>query len=56
MTLTRRFAAAGELLGIPVLVQVVIGERRFASLKELGYLYTPIEGLTVGSGWADRGR
>ena len=33
MTLTRRFAAAGELLGIPVLDQVVIGERRFASLK-----------------------
>jgi DNA repair protein RadC len=36
--LTRRLVAAGELLGIPVLDHVVIGDGRYYSFKEAGRL------------------
>jgi DNA repair protein RadC len=36
--LTRRLAAAGELLGIPVLDHIIIGEGRYFSFKEAGRL------------------
>jgi len=38
IVLTRRLVEAGELLGIPVLDHIVIGDNRFVSLKEKGYL------------------
>jgi DNA repair protein RadC len=36
--LTRRIVAAGELMGIRVIDHVVLGEGRYCSLKESGYL------------------
>ena len=36
--LTRRLVAAGELLGVPVLDHVVIGDGRYYSFKEAGRL------------------
>lgn len=36
--LTQRLAAAGELLGIPVLDHVIIGDGRYFSFKEAGRL------------------
>lgn len=38
VALTSRFTAAGQLLGIPVLDHVVLGEGRYCSFKELGLL------------------
>ncbi|WP_426448675.1 RadC family protein [Paenibacillus sp. S-38] len=38
IALTRRLAEAGEIVGIEVLDHLVIGDRRFVSLKELGYM------------------
>lgn len=37
-TITRQLAAAGELLGIPLLDHLIIGDGRFCSFKELGQL------------------
>jgi DNA repair protein RadC len=39
--LTRRLAAAGDLLGVPVLDHVVVAERGFVSLREDGVLRVP---------------
>ncbi|HEY8497869.1 MAG TPA: DNA repair protein RadC [Limnochordales bacterium] len=39
--LTRRLAAAGEVLGIEVLDHVIIGHGRYASLREMGLLPAP---------------
>lgn len=39
--LTRRLAAAGEVLGIEVLDHVVIGHGRYASLREMGLMAAP---------------
>ncbi|MCW2277141.1 RadC family protein [Heliophilum fasciatum] len=36
--ITQRLAEGGKLLGIEVLDHVIIGDNRYASLKELGYL------------------
>lgn len=36
--LTKRLAEAGELVGIELLDHLVIGDSRFVSLKELGYM------------------
>jgi len=36
--LTRRTVAAGELMGIRVVDHVVLGDGRYCSLKESGYL------------------
>ncbi|PDO10219.1 MAG: hypothetical protein BLM47_08170 [Candidatus Reconcilbacillus cellulovorans] len=38
LTLTRRLVEAGNVVGIPVLDHVVIGDGCYASLKELGYM------------------
>ncbi|QYR23376.1 DNA repair protein RadC [Paenibacillus sp. sptzw28] len=38
VTLTRRLLEAGELVGIDVLDHLVIGDNRFISLKEQGYM------------------
>ena len=38
IALTRRLAAVGELIGIPVVDHVVLGDARYCSLKELGHL------------------
>jgi len=38
LALTRRLKDASELLGITLIDHIVIGDGRFASLKELGYL------------------
>jgi DNA repair protein RadC len=38
VTLTRRLQEAGELVGIDVLDHLVIGDNRFISLKEQGYM------------------
>ncbi|MBD2870453.1 RadC family protein [Paenibacillus arenilitoris] len=38
IALTKRLAEAGELVGIEVLDHIVIGDGRFVSLKEQGYL------------------
>ena len=38
LALTRRLAAAGELMGIPVLDHVVLGDRRYWSFKEAAAL------------------
>lgn len=38
LALTRRLVASGQLLGIPVLDHVVVGNDAFRSLKQLGYL------------------
>ncbi|AEI44970.1 RadC family protein [Paenibacillus mucilaginosus] len=38
IALTRRLAEAGEIVGIEVLDHLVIGDQRFVSLKELGYM------------------
>lgn len=46
--ITERLAAAGELLGIPVLDHVVVAERGYASLREAGALGGP--GLPQGTG------
>lgn len=35
---TRRLAEVGNLMGIPVLDHIIIGDRRFVSLKEKGYI------------------
>lgn len=35
---TKRLAAAGDLLGIPLLDHLIIGDGRFCSFKELGQL------------------
>jgi DNA repair protein RadC len=36
--ITRRLAAAGELLGIPMLDHIIIGDGRYYSFKEAGHL------------------
>lgn len=36
--LTRRLAAAGEVLGVPVLDHIIIGDGRYYSFKEAGCL------------------
>jgi DNA repair protein RadC len=36
--LTRRMVAAGQLMGIQVIDHVVLGDGRYCSLKESGYL------------------
>lgn len=36
--ITRRLAATGELLGIPILVHIIIGDGRYYSFKESGRL------------------
>jgi DNA repair protein RadC len=36
--LTRRMVAAGRLMGIEVIDHVVLGDGRYCSLKETGYL------------------
>ena len=36
--LTRRLAAVGELMGIPVVDHIVLGDARYCSLKEMGEL------------------
>jgi DNA repair protein RadC len=36
--LTRRMVAAGELMGIQVIDHVVLGDCRYCSLRESGYL------------------
>ena len=38
LVLTRRIVQAGELIGIPLLDHIVIGDNRYVSLKESGYL------------------
>lgn len=38
MVLTRRIVQAGELIGIPLLDHIVIGDNRYVSFKESGYL------------------
>jgi DNA repair protein RadC len=38
ITLTRRLAAVGELMGIPVVDHIVLGDARYCSLKEMGEL------------------
>ena len=38
VALTRRIASAGELLGIPLLDHLVLGEGRYTSLRDLGML------------------
>ena len=45
---TLRLARAGELLGVRVVDHVVIAERGFASLRELGALPDPSEGPPSG--------
>jgi len=47
--ITERLAAAGELLGIPVLDHVVVAERGYVSLRESGLLRTGT-GLAGGTG------
>jgi DNA repair protein RadC len=37
--LTRRMVSAGELLGIPVLDHIIIGDAEFVSLRRAGVLY-----------------
>ena len=38
IALTRRLAAVGELIGIPVVDHIVLGDARYCSLKEIGEL------------------
>ena len=38
MALTRRLIDAGRLLGVDVLDHIVIGEGRYVSFRELGWL------------------
>ena len=38
VALTRRLVDAGDLLGIPVLDHIIVGDGRFVSLKQLGYV------------------
>ena len=38
IALTRRLAAVGELIGIPVVDHIVLGDARYCSLKEIGHL------------------
>jgi DNA repair protein RadC len=38
IALTRRLAAVGELIGIPVVDHLVLGDARYCSLKEMGEL------------------
>jgi DNA repair protein RadC len=38
MTITRRLKEAGELLGIPVLDHIIIGDGEYVSFAERGYL------------------
>ena len=38
---TLRLARAGEILGVPVLDHVIVAERGWASLRELGLIQTP---------------
>ncbi len=38
VALTRRLAAVGELMGIPVVDHIVLGDARYCSLKEMGEL------------------
>lgn len=38
IALTKRLVSAGELVGIEVLDHLVIGDGRFISLKEQGYM------------------
>ena len=38
VALTRRLAAVGELIGIPVVDHIVLGDARYCSLKEIGHL------------------
>lgn len=44
VSLTRRLAQAGRLLGIEVLDHVIIGDGRYVSLKERGLLEAPVTG------------
>jgi DNA repair protein RadC len=37
LALTRRIAQTGELIGIPLLDHIIIGDNRYVSLKESGY-------------------
>jgi DNA repair protein RadC len=38
IALTRRLAAVGELIGIPLVDHIVLGDAKYCSLKELGHL------------------
>lgn len=48
--LSHNLAAAGNLLDIPVLDHIVIGGRRFVSLRERGLMESPVSGLKEGGG------
>jgi DNA repair protein RadC len=37
LVLTRRIAQTGELIGIPLLDHIIIGDNRYVSVKESGY-------------------
>jgi len=41
LELTRRLVAGGRLLGIEVLDHIIIGDNRYVSLKERGYVDAP---------------
>ncbi len=43
LEITRRLRHVGELMGVRVLDHIVIGHRRFASLKQLGLGFAPDE-------------
>ncbi|MGF7184409.1 DNA repair protein RadC [Desulfitispora alkaliphila] len=38
IAITKRLVEAGEVMGIPVLDHIIIGENKFKSLKELGHI------------------
>ena len=38
IALTRRLAAAGEVLGVPLLDHIIVGDGRYYSFKEVGCL------------------
>jgi DNA repair protein RadC len=38
LEVTKRLAAAGQLIGIELVDHIIIGDARYCSLKELGYL------------------
>lgn len=38
IAITKRLVSAGEILGISVFDHIIIGKKRFASLKEFGYM------------------
>ena len=45
--LTARLAAGGEMLGIPVLDHVVIGDGRYVSFADRGWLTGPVADVTA---------